>query len=56
MKTDKSKRPNKPQPKRPTFDPDEQDDPNVETADFSLPDPFQLPDFVRRPVRLPTAV
>jgi hypothetical protein len=53
MKADKTKRQPKRQPKQPAVTPDEYDD---ESPDVSLPDPFQLPDFIRRPLHLPTAV
>jgi hypothetical protein len=54
MKTEKQKRQPKREPNRtPAVPLDDHDD---ETSDLSLPDPHQLPAFIRRPVHLPGAV
>jgi hypothetical protein len=57
MKTEKRKRQPKRKPvqRRPAV-PLEDDDRDLDTPDLSLPDPHQLPDFIRRPLQLPAAV
>jgi hypothetical protein len=56
MKMEKKRQPKhepKPAPKHPAVPLDDHDD---EASDMSLPDPCQLPAFIRRPVHLPGAV
>jgi hypothetical protein len=56
MTTKKPKRQPKREQQRPAVTPTEHDDSHIETPDFSLPEPFQLPDFIRRPLHLPTTI